>query len=404
MILHGRLLVDPEAAPSLGWLRVEHGRITEIGEGDPPGIVNFGNSASLICPGFIDAHLHLPQFRAIGCDGMDLLDWLNGVIFPVECRWSSVEFAADEMSDALDRLLHAGTLGFAAFLTSHAHSVGCAIEALRSVPLRAMVGQVLMDRAGPHALINQTPQPPRPPAPIPGMPHERVMISVNPRFAVSCSGDLLKLAEQMAGDVFPIQTHLAESQRECDVVRELHPESPHYTAVYDRYGLLGPRTLLAHGVHLSVDEWKVIAERNSVVVHCPGANTFLSSGLFDLRAARESGVRIALGSDVAAGPDIAMPRVARQMIEAAKMRKLTIDPEAHVPNPAEAWRMITRGNAEALGWEDAGLIEVGAAADLLVIEPTFDLEERDEHLIGRLIYNWDDSFITARIVAGRAYA
>jgi guanine deaminase len=404
MILHGRLLGDPRTLPQLGWLRIEHGRITEIGDGKPPGIVNFGHPGAIIAPGFVDAHLHLPQFDAVGCDGMDLLDWLNGVIFPCESRWSEAEFAAERIADALSRLLHAGTLGFAGYLTSHAHSVGCTVDALRDLPLRAMIGQVLMDRAGPPVLINQPPLPPRPPEPMPGMPHERVSISVNPRFAVSCSSDLLKLTGDLAGDTFAIQTHLAESQRECEVVRELFPGMANYAAVYDRFGLLGPRTLLAHGVHLSDDEWQLIAAMESVIVHCPGANTFLSSGIFDLRKAREHGVRLALGSDVAAGPDLAMPRVARQMIETAKLRRMTIDPEAPVPSPAEAWRLITRGNAEALGWNDAGLIEVGAAADLLVIEPPFELVERDEHLIGRLIYGWDDSFITARIVAGRAYA
>lgn len=403
MILHGRLLSDPDATPALGWLRIEHGRIAEIGEGDPPGIVNFGGPHAIICPGFVDAHLHLPQFNVIGCDGMDLLDWLNHVIFPAESRWNEPRSAANQILNVLNRLLHCGTLGFAGYLTSHPHGVGCAIDALRELPLRAMIGQVLMDRSGPPDLINQSPQPPRPPEPSPGMPHDRISISVNPRFAVSCSGELLKLAGELAGDVFAVQTHLAESQRECEVVRELFPEHPHYTAIYDRYGLLGSRTLLAHGVHLSDDEYRLIAERQCAIVHCPGANTFLSSGLFDLRTARSHSVRVALGSDIAAGPDIAMPRVARQMIEVAKLRRMTLDPAASVPTPAEAWRLITRDNAAALGWDDAGVIEVGAVADMLVLEPPFDDGQFDEHLIGRLLYGWDESFIAARIVAGRAY-
>lgn len=194
-----------------------------------------------------------------------------------------------------------------------------------------------------------------------------------------------------------IQTHLAETTTECDRVRDLFPEDPHYTGVYDRCGLLTPRTLLAHCVHLSPSEWEVIRERQSVVVHCPTANTFLRSGLFDLDTAREHGVRLALGSDVAAGPDIAMPRVARAMIEVAKLRALTINPRVHVPTPIEGWHLITRGNAEACGWSDSGKLERGAAADLLVLSGPF---ERDEHLIGRLIYGWDESWITARIVAG----
>ena len=182
-------------------------------------------------------------------------------------------------------------------------------------------------------------------------------------------------------------------------MRQLFTNDPNYTSVYDRHGLLTDRTLLAHCLHLNDDEWRLIAQRRSVVVHCPSANTFLKSGVFDLNAIRAHDVRLALGSDIAAGPDLAMPRVARAMIEVAKMRSMTIDRNAHIPTPAEAWNLITRGNADALGWTDAGRLEMGAAADLLVLQLPFDV---DEHLIGRLIYTWRDDYIALRIVAGRS--
>jgi guanine deaminase len=213
---------------------------------------------------------------------------------------------------------------------------------------------------------------------------------------------MLILARKKMRDDSIVHTHLAESQRECQMVRELFPNDANYTSVYDRHALLGPRTLLAHAIHLAKEEWALIAQRGCAVVHCPGANVFLQSGLFDLRAAKDHGVRVALGSDIAAGPDIAMPRVARMMIDLAKMRKMAVDPKAIVPTPGEAWRMMTRGNADALGWEDSGRIEAGAAADFLLLRPPSSFEN-DEHLIGRLIYTWEDSYIAARIVAGRMH-
>src|SRR5690606_8965547 len=146
--------------------------------------------------------------------------------------------------------------------------------------------------------------------------------SLNPRFAIACSEELLAECGWRAAerpDLF-VQTHLAEAVAELARVRELFPGAPHYTGVSERVGLLGQRTLLAHGVHLPGPEWTLLAERRSVVVHCPTANTFLGSGHFDLTTARERGVRVALGSDVAGGPDHAMPRVARAMIEVAKSR------------------------------------------------------------------------------------
>lgn len=395
MFLHGRLLVDPASPPRLGWVEIAQDRIVRLGAGRPPALPSAGDDDCLICPGFIDAHLHLPQFDCVGCDGLELIDWLNQVIYPAEMCWGDGRVAAVQINSSFQRLLAAGTLGFAGYLTSHAHGLGCVLDGVRRIPLRCMVGQVLMDRGAPQSLINQPPQMPQRPE------SSRVTVSVNPRFAVACSEGLLRLASDMAGDLHPVQTHLAESRRERDLVAHLFPADDSYTAVYDRHGLLGRRTLLAHALHLHEDEWRLIAQRGSIVVHCPIANTFLRSGLFDLRSAREHDVRLALGSDIAAGCDLPMPRIARAMIDVAKLRQMTIDPRAVIPTPAEAWDLITRGNADALGWSDAGRIEAGASADLLVLRPEVPF---DQHLIGRLIYGWRNEWIETRVVAGRLMA
>ena len=111
-------------------------------------------------------------------------------------------------------------------------------------------------------------------------------------------------------------------------------------------------------------------------------------------------MRLALGSDVAAGPDVAMPRVARAMIETAKARAMALPggADVHVPTPAEAWTLITRGNADALGFAGMGRIEPGAAADLLVLRPGLRV---DDYLVGRLIYTWRDEYIERVVLNGR---
>jgi guanine deaminase len=393
MLISGRLLADPEHPPTRGWIRVEADRIVEIGDGPTPEPARVGHPGALVCPGFVDAHLHLPQVDSIGCDGLELLDWLDRVIFPAESAWSAPAVARAQIAAAYGRMLEAGTLGYAGYLSPHAHAVDEVLPIACATPLRAIVGQSLMDRAAPAALLGQ------PAARPTRSPRGRLVTSVNPRFAISCSDELLRRAARLAAEHATfVQTHLAESRVECRRVAELFPDEATYTDVYDHRGLLGPRSLLAHAIHLEPTEWSTLAARGCVVVHCPAANTFLRSGLFDLGAAREHGVRLALGSDVAAGPDLAMPRVARAMIEVAKARAMALGDEVTpVPTPAEVWRLITRGNADALGWADGGRLEVGAVADLLVLEPPF---EPDEHLIGRLIYTWRDAYITARIVAG----
>ena len=408
MLIQGRLLIDPSEPPTPGWVSVSHGIIERVGEGAPPRgeRPDVGGPDAIIAPAFVDAHLHIPQFDSVGCDGMPLLEWLHRVVFPAETWWG-VGGQANVTSGAIRRLVRSGTFSFAGYLTSHAEASRAAIGLLERSRLRCAAGRVAMDREAPEELTREdrwrasqrpTPSPVLEPG---GAPGARVEASVNPRFAIACSEELLAevgwLARERPG--LMVQTHLAESRDECARIRELFPDDPHYTGVYDRFGLLRERTVLAHCCHLSPEEWALIAERRCVVAHCPGANLFLRAGLFDLRAAWDHGVRVALGSDVAAGPDVAMPRVARAMIEVAKARAMSAGADALVPTPAEAWGMITRGNADALGWTDAGRIEPGASADLL--ELRVPETWRDEHLIGRLLYNWVDSLIAARVLAGR---
>ena len=392
-ILAGRLLDDPWQPPGLGWIRISGGRIVERDEGSPPdhGPILGGDDA-LIVPGFVDAHTHLPQIGQAGCDGLELLDWLDRIIFPAESTWRDPACSIQGMVGAIDRMLRGGTLGFAGYLTSHPHVVEQFTTTHSNLPLRTIIGQVLMDQRAPADLLHH-------PLTLPDRRDEtgRLDWSITPRFAVGCSDALLASLQEPAKDRF-VQTHLAETRAECDLVAQDHPNLPHYAAVYDEFGLLHERTLLAHALHLTKDEWALVAERRSMIVHCPTANTFLEAGIFDLRAACEHGVRVLLGSDVAAGPDISMPRVARAMIEVAKLRRMTVDDKALVPTPTEAWLMITRSNAAALGWADHGRLAVGDAADLLVLTPNVP---HDEHLIGRLLYGWDDAWIRHRIVCGR---
>ncbi len=416
-MIQGRLLRDPEDLPEPGWLRVEAGagetpgRIVELGAGDLPGDLAppaAGGRDRIVCPAFTDAHVHLPQIDAVGCDGLELLDWLERVIYPAEAWWGRGG-AVPSARRAIERLAAAGTAGVAAYLTSHGAGSRDAIGLLRSSGLRFLAGRVAMDRHAPEELIREDRERVRASAPTPPVladlgAGQRHRISANPRFAVACTAELLAEIGWYVRERRPgmwVQTHLAESVAECARVAELFPAATSYAAVYDEAGLLGPRTLVALCLHLSPEEWRLLGERDAIAVHCPTANTFLEAGTFDLDAAESAGVRVALGSDVAAGPDLAMPRVARAMIEVAKLRRMTAPRgrAVRVPSPAEAWRRITSENAALLGWPDAGHLEVGASADLLVLRvPETWL---DEHLAGRLLYGWDVVEIDAVVLDGR---
>lgn len=399
MILFGRLHRNAHEPPEPGWVAIDKGTIVETGHGKPPQRPDHGSERSLITPGFVDAHLHWPQADAVGHDGLELLDWLETAIYPAERAWAEPAVAEARAERALRQMAAAGTLGCAAYLTSHAHSVAAARRAQARVPLRTLAGRVLMDRAAPADLRS----PSEASTPMPAT--ARFEESLNPRFAVACSAALLASVGRQAEAGAAVQTHLAETAAECAVVAERFPEATSYTEVYDRFGLLGPRTLLAHALHLSVQEWAMIAKRRCAVVHCPTANWFLEAGTFDLRAAREHGVPVALGSDVAAGCTLSMPRIASAMINAAKVRRMHVDREATVPTAGEAWELIVRGNAQILRWREWGRFEPGGSADLLLLDVDETLEEPlplddPDALCGRLVFGWESRWIRMRVLNG----
>lgn len=402
MLIAGTLLLPDDRVGgsgvrlATGSVLVRDGRIAGVREGDPADRPDLGGDDALILPGFIDAHVHLPQFDSIGADGMDLLRWLDRVIYPAEARWSDPDFAGAMALRACRQLASFGTTGIAAYLSVHHEGSLSAARAIEASGLRATLGQTLMDREAPAELI-------RPPLQLlteseafldslRGNP--RIEGAVTPRFAVACTPELLTGAGALARRKgAAVQTHLAETEAECRRIEELFSGTP-YTDVYERAGLLGERTILGHGIWLDAAQRATLARTRSVIAHCPTANSFLRAGSMDRAALRRDGVRLALGSDVAGGPDRSLVRVARAMIETAKGRGDT------PPTAAECWRQITAGNADALGWRDSGRIAPTAWADLAVVTP--DVPWRDApDPFARLLYAWDDRWITATLAAGR---
>lgn len=370
-----------------GAVEVEHGRIARVAVDERAPI----DPRRIICPGFIDAHLHIPQFDSIGHDGMTLLDWLNEVIFPAERRWEDAAFARAMGERVAKRLLSHGTTGICAYGTVHHEGTRAAMESLAAAGIRGHVGQVLMDQTAPDFLLRPAAQLLDEAARMERV--GRIEPIVSPRFAVSCSMELLRGAAKLARERdWPIQTHLAEMLPECELVERLHGMP--YVDVYKQAGLLGPRTVLAHAIWLSEVERRQLESWRCVIAHCPTANRFLSSGEFAGQKFRP----LALGSDVAGGPDVSMVRVAR-----AAREVWLASPQSQIApmfGPDYWWWQITTGNADALGWSDAGRIAAGAAADLVVIEPEVELSDA-RAMLGQLMYAWDDRWIAATIGDGR---
>ncbi len=262
----------------------------------------------LILPAFADWHFHWVQMGIAGrhLDGAGrarpLLEWLTEVAWPEESRFADSGHTAAALPGALDALAAAGTAAGAAWASPHA---GSASAFLSAAPDGFLCGPAVMTAGPPAALAR----------PLGAWladldelhRHHGARLVVTPRFALSTDAAGLAALGAFARERgLVVQTHLAENEAEVRVVRARFPGAADYTDVYDRAGLLGPRTLLAHAVHVSDRELAAIAAAGSVVVHCPSSNRALGSGRMPLERLRAAGVRWVLGSDVGAGPALPM--------------------------------------------------------------------------------------------------
>jgi guanine deaminase len=399
VVIAGQLLLEDgprRMKVSPGTIMLRDGRIESVsGEMHPS--PDLGGPEHLITPGFVDTHVHLPQFDSIGVDGLELLEWLERVIFPAEARWKHTAYAMGMAALAAKELLSFGTTSVAAYATSHHEGTRAAMEALAAAGMSGYVGQVLMDRNAPAELLVPARQALASAAGLKTV--GRISPAVTPRFAVTCSEEMLRGAGELAKKTgWLVQTHLAETVRECELVTELFGGES-YVGVYEKAGLLGAKTVLGHGIWLGDEDHSRLRKAGAVIAHCPTANRFLEAGEMDRARALAAGVRVSLGSDVAGGPDRSMVRVARGMIETGKQVRKAREPGAARCDASEAWWQITAGNAEAIGLGETGRLRPGAWGDIAVIKPGTAWMGSVDPLAATL-YGWDDRWIEATLAAG----
>lgn len=400
MIFTGQLLLpegDRSVRLAAGWIRTEGRHIAEVEVGALHAGADAGGEDFLVCPGFIDPHLHLPQIDAFGAYGLRLLEWLQGAIFPAEASWKDPDHAETRCRSALEQLWAVGTTGIFAFSTNHRESTRRALRLCRGSDMRALVGQPLSDRDIHPDLLQSTranlEDAERLLEEFPADGGEAAA-AVAPRFAPTCSPELLQGAGRIARQAGAwVATHLAENEPECERALAIHG-GEHYTEIYGKAGLLGPRSFLGHCIHLSPAEREMLAGTESVAVHCPTSNLFLRSGTMNRAAWLREGIRCAVASDIAAGFEKSMIRTARTMLAVT----FVLGEEA--PSAGEAWWQITAGNAGLLGWEDCGALSPGNRADLLLIHPCHDWRGTMAPL-SDLLWSWDDRWLERTILAGR---
>jgi guanine deaminase len=379
-VLRGRVLtfVDEPKGPGDaasyrywedGAVFINDGKVIAVGDYNKSNIAGatvIDHHPNLILPGLIDTHVHYPQMQVIGSYAGALLEWLNKYTFVEEQRFADSVHAERIAAKFFDELIRHGTTTAVTYCSVHKGSADAYFAEAERRNVLAIAGKVMMDRNAPEALRDTPQQGYDDSKALIGKWHGkgRALYAITPRFAITSSPEQMEMAEALVRE-FPdcyVQTHLSENLAEIEFAKELYPNLGDYTGIYERYHLLGPKTLLGHSIHLSHREVEVLAETRSVAVFCPTSNLFIGSGLFDYQRLHEHGVRIAVATDVGGGTSYSMLRTMDEGYKVLQLRGQRL-------TPLNSFYMMTLGNARALSLEGTiGSIVPGADADLVVLD------------------------------------
>jgi guanine deaminase len=373
----------------------------------------------VVLPGMVDLHAHLPQVPNAGIGySLDLLTWLDRLTFPTERAWANATVAERLAPAIFEAFAAAGTTTVLAYGVVYEAAMNAAFRAAESHGIRAILGKVMMDRVTydptiePSTILDRSL---RETADLierwHGAADGRLGYAVTPRFAVSCTPEMLRESAALARSTGAWwQSHVSEDPGEIEEVRRLFPGAIDYVDVYDRAGALGERTILAHAIHLSDRELARLVDCGVRVAHCPSSNLFIGAGVMPLARWQAAGLTVGLGSDVSGGPELSLFAVARVGAYAQMARRALAGDEGGVLDPLGWLRLATLDGARALGLDDAiGSLEVGKEADVIAVDPmmvaplaaerTADDDPAD--LVSRLMFRAHPEMVRAAWVRGR---
>ncbi|WP_027835675.1 guanine deaminase [Maritalea myrionectae] len=399
-----------------GALLVRNGTIAAMGSFDEvrtqadDGVQIHDHCGKLIMPGFIDPHMHFPQMQVLASYAGSLLEWLNTYTFVEEQRFSDSVHAARIADHLMDEFIRNGTTTASAFCSVHPGSVDAYFSAASHRNMLMLGGKVMMDREAPEALTD-TPQSSYDDTKA-GIEKwhglGRNYYVITPRFAITSTPEQLEAAGALAKE-FPdlhIQTHLNENKNEIAFTNELYPDAGDYFAIYEKYGLVGDKSLFGHCIHMSDRERDAMFDTKSVAVFCPTSNMFIGSGHFDwqnMEGDHKQG-RIGLATDIGGGTSISMLRT---MDEGYKVLQL----QGQRLPPLVSFYQATLGNAEALSLQSRiGTLDEGSDADFIVLDatatPVMKLRMETVHDLEQELFllqtMGDDRAIVETYVAGEA--
>jgi guanine deaminase len=342
------------------------GTANQLRKAHPQAVETHYGDDHLICPGFVDAHVHYPQTGIIASWGKRLIDWLNDYTFPEEMRLSDTAYAQEVATRYLDLTRAHGTTTVASYCTIHPHSADALFSAAATRNQRIVAGKTCMDRNAPEGLRDTAQSAYDDSKALIERWHGtgRATYAITPRFSPTSTPDQLAALGALWGE-HPdclMQTHLSEQTDEVAWVRDLFPQARDYLDTYEAHGLLGDRAVFGHAIYLEPREIDRIAETGAALVHCPTSNTFIGSGLFDMAALATRNIPIGLATDTGGGSSFSMLRTMAAAYEIGQLRGTPL-------HAAQLIWLATAGSAITLHMGDnIGSLSTGYEADVTVLD------------------------------------
>ena len=353
---------------------------------------------TVIIPGMVNTHTHSIQafFRGIA-ENAQLLDWLNTVILPGEASLKTgEEVYASSLLGFVDMVSHGTTFSNDMITTHHSES---GIQAALDIGIRIKTGKLLMD-VGPYNLVEDTHFAIEETYHLIDKYHNKFPLleySINPRFLVSSSPALMKFCGQILKEnpTLSFHTHASENKAEVELVESLHGK---YIKSLDDYGVLGDRSILAHGIWLDSSDINLLATTNTAISHCPSSNAKLASGICDWPTLESYHIPVGLGTD--GPPSNNTMDMFREMRLATFLQRVQSLDETMAPSQ-KVFDLATVNGAKALRRPDIGTIETGKKADFLVIDISHPSNYPIHNYINHLVFKASGNDVLRTYIGGK---
>jgi 5-methylthioadenosine/S-adenosylhomocysteine deaminase len=403
LIKGGTLLtMDKQDAIVRGDLLIRDGVIASIGETGPTADIVIDAVGCAVLPGFVQTHIHLCQtlFRG-AADDLPLLAWLKERVWPMEAVHTGASIKASA-NLGIAELIKGGTTSALTMETvNYTEEV---FKVVKDSGFRATVGKCMMDKGDdvPDALHEDTEASIKESLALleawHGEAEGRIRYCFAPRFALSCTAELLTRVAQLARERnVMVHTHASENRNECALVES--ETGLRNVAYLDSIGLSGRHVVLAHCVHLDAAEFETLANTSTNVSHCPSSNLKLGSGIAEITRMLDSGISVSLGADGAACNN--RLDMFTEMRSMALLQKAMHGPE--VISARQALHIATIGGARALGLEkQIGTLELGKLADVIVVNlDSLHSTPNSSDPTSTLVYSGQTSDVRSVVIDGR---